>query len=165
MSVPNYDAVLLVSFGGPEGPEDVMPFLDNVLEGRNVSQERKLAVAQHYIKFGGVSPINGQNRLLIDAMRSEFAAAELKLPIYWGNRHWHPMLTDTLAEMQRDGVRRALALLTSAYSSFSACRQYLDAIESARSEVGPDAPQIDKLRTYCNHPRFVEAWYQRDGRG
>ncbi len=164
-SPPRYDAILLVSFGGPEGPDEVLPFLDNVLRGRNVPESRKLAVAQHYQRFGGISPLNQQNRDLIKAIESELAMNGPALPVYWGNRHWHPMLADTLRRMQADGINHSLALLTSAFSSFSACRQYLDAIVTARSEVGDGAPQASKLRAYFNHPRFVEAWCTRTREG
>ncbi|MFO7903308.1 MAG: ferrochelatase [Planctomycetota bacterium] len=157
----SYDAVLIVSFGGPEGPADVLPFLDRVLRGRNVPQERKLAVADRYYRFGGVSPINQQNRELAEAIRIELDQAGLGLPVYCGNRNWHPMLVDTLRRMRRDGVQHSLAFLTSAYSSHSTCRQYLDAITAARGAVGADAPRVSKLRTYFNHPRFVEAWCDR----
>ena len=151
-----YDALLLVSFGGPEGMDEVMPFLGNVLRGRNVPPERMRAVAHHYELFGGVSPINEQNRRLIAALKDELEAKGLSLPIYWGNRNWHPLLADALREMRDDGVKRALAFFTSAYSSYSGCRQYLENIEEARAAVGVDAPQIEKLRAYYNHPGFVE---------
>lgn len=118
-----YDAILLVSFGGPEGMNDVMPFLENVLRGRNVPPERMHAVAHHYELFGGVSPINQQNRNLIEALKAELIANKIELPIYWGNRNWHPMLADTLMQMQKDGIQKALAFVTSAYSSYSSCRQ------------------------------------------
>ncbi len=162
---PPYDAVLLVSFGGPEGPDDVLPFLDNVLRGRNVPEQRKLAVAEHYHRFGGVSPINQQNRELIQAIESELIQAGSALPVYWGNRNWHPMLADTLRQMESDGIKRSLAFLTSPFSSYSACRQYLDAIEVARDEVGGGAPRVSKLRAYFNHPRFVAAWCERTRQG
>ncbi len=152
-----YDAVLLVSFGGPEGPDDVIPFLENVLRGKNVPRERMLEVAEHYKRFGGVSPINGQCRQLIGALRSELNSSGPDLPIYWGNRNWHPMLADTLRQMKEDGVQRALALMTSAFSSYSGCRQYLEDIERARTEVGDGAPQVEKLRVFYNHPGFVES--------
>ena len=151
-----YDALLLVSFGGPEGPDDVLPFLRYVTAGRGVPPARLEEVAQHYLGFGGVSPINGQNRALLAALREDFAAAGLDLPVYWGNRNWHPMLVDTLAQMRDDGVGHAIAFLTSAYASYSSCRQYLDAIEQARAQVGPGAPRVDRLRQYFNHPGFVE---------
>jgi protoporphyrin/coproporphyrin ferrochelatase len=155
-SVPPYDAFLLVSFGGPEGPDDVMPFLANVTRGRNVPPERLAHVAEHYYAFGGVSPINQQCRDLLAAVRADFSAAGLSLPVYWGNRNWAPYLADTVQAMADDGVRRAVAFVTSAYSSFSSCRQYLDDIERARAAVGPDAPRIDKLRRFYNHPGFIE---------
>ena len=126
-----YDAILVVSFGGPEGMDDVMPFLENVLRGRNVPRERMLAVAHHYELFGGISPINQQNRDLIAALRQSLDEHGISLPIYWGNRNWHPLLPDTLREMARDGRRHALAYITSAYSSYSGCRQYLEDIERA----------------------------------
>jgi len=153
----NYDALLLVSFGGPEGPEEVIPFLENVLRGKNVPRERLLQVAEHYKLFGGVSPINQQNRNLIQALQKELDTHGPRLPIYWGNRNWHPLLPDTLSEMARDGVRKALAFATSAYSSYSSCRQYLENIADARNVVGPGAPQIDKVRAFYNHPLFIEA--------
>ena len=152
-----YDAILLVSFGGPEGPDDVMPFLENVLSGRNVPQERIQAVSEHYHTFGGISPINDQCRSLLAAMREDFSAHGLNLPIYWGNRNWHPMLADTVAEMMHDGVRRALAFVTASTGSYSSCRQYREDIERARTVVGDGAPVIDKLRLFYNHPDFVEA--------
>ena len=152
-----YDAFLLVSFGGPEGSADVMPFLDHVLRGRSVPPERKREVAHHYERFGGVSPINAENRALLEALRVELGAHGLRLPLYWGNRNWHPFLADTLRAMARDGVTRALAFVTSAYSSYSGCRQYLEDIVRARAEAGPGAPVVDKLRVFYDHPGFVEA--------
>jgi protoporphyrin/coproporphyrin ferrochelatase len=154
--MPSYDAFLLVSFGGPEGPDDVMPFLANVTRGRNVPPERLAGVAEHYYAFGGMSPINQQCRDLLAAVRADFAASGLSLPLYWGNRNWTPYLTDTVRQMAEDGVRRAAAFVTSAYSSYSSCRQYLDDIGRARAAVGPDAPQIDKIRRFFNHPGFIE---------
>jgi len=151
----SYDALLLVSFGGPEAMDEVMPFLENVLSGRNVPRERMLAVAHHYELFGGVSPINGQNRALIAALENELDASGVKLPIYWGNRNWHPLLADTLRQMKADGIGRALAFVTSAYSSYSGCRQYREDIERARESVGEGAPQVDKLRVCYNHPGFI----------
>jgi ferrochelatase len=150
-----YDALLVVSFGGPEAPDEVMPFLENVLAGRNVPRERMLQVAHHYELFGGVSPINGQNRALIAALRKELDESDLNFPIYWGNRNWHPLLADTLGQMKNDGIRRALAFVTSAYSSYSGCRQYREDIERARVAVGDGAPQVDKLRVFYNHPGFI----------
>ncbi|HTX82374.1 MAG TPA: ferrochelatase [Streptosporangiaceae bacterium] len=150
-----YDAFLLVSFGGPEGPADVMPFLRNVTGSRNIPLERLEQVAEHYYHFGGVSPINQQCRDLIVAVEKDFAGRGVALPVYWGNRNWDPYLADTLAEMAAAGVRRALAFVTSAYSSLSSCRQYLDDIWRAREQVGDRAPQVDKLRQYFNHPGFI----------
>jgi ferrochelatase len=147
-----YDAVVIVGFGGPERHEDVIPFLENVLRGRSVPRERMLTVAQHYYHFGGRSPINDYCRGLREALRRE-----IPLPVYWGNRNWHPMLADTVRQMQSDGVRRALAIATSAYSGYSGCRQYLEDIAAARAAVGPGAPAIDKLPPFCGHPLFVEA--------
>jgi ferrochelatase len=152
----DYDAFLLVSFGGPEQRDDVIPFLENVLRGRNVPRERLLQVAEHYYHFDGVSPINRQCRELIAALQSEFKTAGLDLPIYWGNRNWHPLLADTVARMQSDGVRRAIALATSAYGSYSGCRQYREDIERARAAV-PDAPAIHKLPPFSGHPGFLSA--------
>ena len=153
----SYDALLIVSFGGPEKMEDVMPFLENVLRGKPVPRERMLEVAHHYEMFGGVSPINAQNRALIAALKAGFSADGLDLPIYWGNRNWHPLLADAIHRMKNDGVRKALGLVTSAYSSYSGCRQYLENIEQARSEVGAGAPEVHKLRAFYNHPGFIEA--------
>jgi ferrochelatase len=152
-----YDALLVVSFGGPEGMHDVIPFLENVLHGRNVPRERMLKVAQHYELFGGVSPINQQNRNLIAALQKELEINGPTLPIYWGNRNWHPLLPDTLKQMTADGIQRALAFVTSAYSSYSSCRQYLQNIADAQTEAGPGAPRVDKLRAFYNHPLFIEA--------
>jgi protoporphyrin/coproporphyrin ferrochelatase len=150
-----YDALLLLSFGGPEGPDEVMPFLENVTRGRGVPRSRLESVAEHYHHFGGASPINQQCRDLKAAIEADFAAHGLDLPVYWGNRNWHPFLADTLATMKADGVRRAAAFVTSAYSGYSCCRQYLEDIDRARAEV-EGAPEIDKLRIYYNHPGFVE---------
>ena len=152
-----YDAVLVVSFGGPEQPDDVIPFLENVLRGKNVPRERMLEVADHYQHFGGKSPINAQTRALINALEIELAAHSLKLPVYWGNRNWHPMLADTVRQMEADGVKKALALATSAFGSYSGCRQYLEDIDRARAGVGPGAPEIHKLPTFHNRPGFVQA--------
>lgn len=152
-----YDALLVVSFGGPEKPDDVIPFLENVLRGKPVPRERLLEVAEHYHHFDGVSPINAQVRDFIEALRAELDQAKIDLPIYWGNRNWHPLLPDTLRQMERDGIRRAIAFVTSAFSSYSGCRQYRENIENARQEVGPGAPQVDKIRVFYNHPGFIEA--------
>jgi ferrochelatase len=153
----NYDALLVVSFGGPEGMDDVMPFLENVVRGRNVPRERLLGVARHYEMFGGVSPINQQNRNLIAALKEELRANGPVLPIYWGNRNWHPLLPDALRQMAADGIKNALAFVTSAYSSYSSCRQYQQNIADARAQLGSDAPRIEKLRAFYNHPLFIEA--------
>lgn len=153
----DFDALLVVSFGGPEGMDEVIPFLENVLRGRNVPRERMLRVAHHYELFNGVSPINQQNRNLIAALEQELESNGPRLPIYWGNRNWHPLLADTLKQMAADGIKRALAFVTSAYSSYSSCRQYLQNIADARTEVGPNAPSIEKLRAFYNHPLFIEA--------
>jgi protoporphyrin/coproporphyrin ferrochelatase len=151
-----YDSFLLVSFGGPEGPDDVMPFLENVLRGKNVPRERMLEVAEHYSHFGGISPINEQNRQLISAIKSEFASSGVELPIYWGNRNWNPLFADTLRQMRDDGCKRTIAFFTSMFSCYSGCRQYRENIIAAREEVGPDAPHVDKLRMGFNHPGFIE---------
>jgi ferrochelatase len=157
----NYDAILVVSFGGPEGHNDVIPFLENVLRGRNVPRERMLAVAEHYYHFDGKSPINQQTRDLIAAISNELTQHGPNLPVYWGNRNWHPMLADTLRQMKQDGIMSALAFVTSAYSSYSGCRQYREDIARAQAEVGEGAPQIDKTRVFFNHPGFLEATEDR----
>jgi ferrochelatase len=157
MTLGPYDAFLLLSFGGPEGMEDVLPFLETVLKGKNVPAARLQEVAHHYEVFGGVSPLNAQNRSLLAAIEAEFAARGPHLPVYWGNRNWHPFLEDTLRRMAADGVKRALGFVTSAYSSYSGCRQYREDIDRARAAVGPAAPVVDKLRAFYNHPGFIEA--------
>lgn len=156
-----YDSLLLVSFGGPEKPEDVMPFLRNVTRGRNIPEERLLEVAEHYYHFGGRSPINDQNRALMAALREELDRAGILLPIYWGNRNWSPYLSDALRQMAGDGRKHALALMTSAYSSYSGCRQYRENVAAAQAEVGDNAPAVDKLRVFYNHPGFIEACADR----
>jgi ferrochelatase len=150
-----YDAFLLVSFGGPEGPDDVLPFLRNVTRGRGVPDERLAEVAGHYLHFGGVSPINAQCRALLSAVRERFAADGPDLPLYWGNRNWHPFLADTVAQMRDDGIERALAFVTSPFASYSSCRQYQDDIAAARAAVGTGAPVIDKIRHYHDHPGYI----------
>jgi len=150
-----YDAFLLVSFGGPEKPADVLPFLRTVTRGRDVPEARLAEVAEHYYHFGGRSPINDQCRALCGALRARFAADGPDLPVYWGNRNWHPLLSDTLRTMAADGVRSALALLTSAYNSYSGCRQYREDLAAARAAVGPTAPTVDRIRAYFNHPGFI----------
>lgn len=151
-----YQSLLLVSFGGPEKQEDVMPFLQNVLRGRNVPRDRMEEVAQHYYQFGGVSPINQQNRQLISALQADFKANQIELPIYWGNRNWHPMLQDTLQQMKNDGIQRSLAFFTSGFSCYSGCRQYRENIQQVQQAIGEGAPQVDKLRMFYNHPNFIE---------
>jgi ferrochelatase len=162
-SPETYDAILIVGFGGPEHPDDVMPFLENVLRGRNVPRERMLQVAEHYHHFGGVSPINAQVRELIAALRPVLYAQGISVPIYWGNRNWHPMLVDTMRAMTESGVRHALALVLAAYSSYSSCRQYREDVERARESVGPAAPRVDKIRVFYNHPGFILANAERVG--
>jgi ferrochelatase len=150
------DAFLLLSFGGPEGPDDVMPFLRNVTAGRGVPEARLLEVAEHYQHFGGVSPINEQCRALLRAVEGDFREQGVDLPLYWGNRNWRPMLADTLAQMRDDGVRHAVAFATSAYAGYSSCRQYLDDIAAARAKVGPGAPEVMKLPHFYDRPGFIE---------
>jgi ferrochelatase len=159
----NYDAILVVSFGGPESREEVIPFLETVLRGKNVPRERLLTVAEHYYHFGGKSPINEQTRDLISALKTELERHEPNLPIYLGNRNWHPLLPDTLRQMKQDGIERALGFVTSAYSSYSGCRQYREDIARAQNEVGPGAPEVDKVRAFFNHPGFIEATVDRVG--
>ena len=153
----HFDAILVVSFGGPEGMDDVIPFLENVTRGRNVPRERLEEVAHHYELFGGVSPLNEQNRALIAALRQELDAHGIELPIYFGNRNWDPFLTDALQEMAGDGIERALAFFTSAYSSYSGCRQYREDLANAQQAVGPRAPEVLKTRMFFNHPGWIEA--------
>ncbi|ARQ68099.1 ferrochelatase [Streptomyces marincola] len=153
-----YDALLLLSFGGPEGPDDVLPFLENVTRGRGIPRERLAEVGAHYHLFGGVSPINEQNRTLLAALRADFAAHGLDLPVHWGNRNWGPYLTDTLREMVRAGHRRVLVFATSAYASYSGCRQYREDLAGALATLtaeGLQPPRVDKLRHYFNHPGFL----------
>ncbi|HVV10652.1 ferrochelatase [Amycolatopsis sp.] len=154
----SYDALLWLSFGGPEGPDEVIPFLENVTRGRGVPPERLAEVAGHYRHFGGVSPINRLNREAITAVEKELAAQGLDLPVYFGNRNWRPMVEDTVARMAADGVRRALVFPTSAYGGYSACRQYDEDVERARAAVGQNAPELVKLRQFFDHPLFVSAF-------
>lgn len=156
----SYDAILVASFGGPEGPDEVMPFLENVARGRNIPRARLEAVAGHYHHFGGVSPINARTRELIDALRAELAVHGPELPIYWGNRFSVPRLPDTVREMRDAGVTRALAFATSAFSSFSSCRAYLTELERARDEV-EGAPVIDKLPPFWDEPGYLETCVER----
>jgi len=153
--VSPYDAVLLVSFGGPEQPDDVIPFLENVTRGKNIPRERLAEVGEHYYGFGGRSPINDQNRAFLAALREDLAGAGIDLPVYWGNRNWDPYLTDALRQMAADGVTRAACFVTSAYSSYSGCRQYRENLAEAAGEI-EGAPELDRLRHYFNHPGFVE---------
>lgn len=154
--MPGYDAVLLLSFGGPEGPDDVVPFLENVTAGRGIPRERLVEVGAHYDHFDGVSPINEQCRRIRRALAAELDSRGHDLPVYWGNRNWHPFLADTLREITAAGHRRVLAIATSAYSSYSGCRQYLDDIERARAEVGDGAADVEKVRAYYDHPGFID---------
>jgi ferrochelatase len=157
-AVPDdYQALLVLSFGGPEGPDDVVPFLERVTAGRGVPRERLLEVAAHYDHFGGVSPINQRNRELIARIESALGEAGSDLPVYFGNRNWYPLVEDTVATMAADGVRRALVLATSAYGGYSACRQYQEDIARARASVGDGAPELVKLRHFFDHPEFVAA--------
>lgn len=151
-----YDAIFVVSFGGPEGVDEVVPFLENVTRGRNIPRERLEEVGEHYFMFDGVSPINAQNRALIDALRAELDEHGIDLPIYFGNRNWAPYITDTMQQMKDDGVKRAITFFTSAYSSYSGCRQYRENIVEAQGIVGEDAPRFDKIRVFYNHPNFIE---------
>ncbi|MDD4268988.1 MAG: ferrochelatase [Pirellulaceae bacterium] len=160
MGLP-YDAVLLVSFGGPERAADVLPFLENVLRGKRVPRARMLEVAEHYYLFDGVSPINAQLRALLAALIADLDAHGVHLPVYWGNRNWHPMLEDTIRQMAEDGIRRALAFVTSAFASYSGCRQYLEDIQAARTAIGSAAPVVEKLRLFFNHPGFIEPMAER----
>lgn len=152
-----YDAILLVSFGGPEKPADVMPFLENVTRGRNIPYERLLEVADHYHHFSGKSPLNDQCRELMRALEQELAEHGPKLPVYWGNRNWHPLLPDAMRQMRDDGIKSALAFVTSPYSSYSGCRQYRENIAAAQLAAGDGAPTVDKIRPFFNHPHFIQA--------
>jgi ferrochelatase len=152
------DALVWLSFGGPEKPEDVRPFLENVTRGRGVPPERLDEVEKHYQSFGGISPINQLNRAAIAATTTELHRQGLELPIYFGNRNWHPMIEDAVASLAADGVRRALVFPTSAYGGYSACRQYDEDIVRARAAAGAGAPDLLKLRQFFDHPLFVEAF-------
>ncbi|HWF05036.1 MAG TPA: ferrochelatase [Candidatus Angelobacter sp.] len=157
----SFDALLVFSFGGPEKKEDVLPFLENVLRGRGVPRERMLEVAEHYYHFDGRSPINDQNKALIAALEQEFKSHGEKMPIYWGNRNWYPLLPDTLKQMQADGVRRAAAFVTSAFGSYSGCRQYREDIARAQQETGTEAMVIEKLNNFWNRDEFIAAMTER----
>jgi ferrochelatase len=151
-----YDALLVLSFGGPEGPDDVLPFLRNVTRGRDVPDERLQIVAEQYRLFGGRSPINDQCRALTAAVDGELRSNGIDLPVYWGNRNWHPFVTDTVATMTSDGVSDALVFATSAFGSYSGCRQYREDLDRAAAAAGPGAPTLTKLRLFYNHPGFIE---------
>jgi protoporphyrin/coproporphyrin ferrochelatase len=153
----SYDAILIVGFGGPERREDVIPFLENVTRGRNIPRERLMAVAEHYYHFGGKSPLNDQVRALIVALRPALDQRGIRLPIAWGNRNWHPFLADAMRELSSSPGRRVLALVLAAYSSYSSCRQYREDIERARAAAGSNAPVVDKIRVFFNHPGFIAA--------
>ena len=156
-----FDALLVVSFGGPEKHEDVLPFLENVLRGKNVPRERMLEVAEHYYHFDGRSPINDQNKQLIAALEGECRIQGMALPVYWGNRNWHPLLADTLKQMQAEGVRRAAAFVTSAFGSYSGCRQYREDIARAQQASGTQDMVIEKLPNFCDRPEFIQAMTDR----
>lgn len=158
MSAGSYDALLIMSFGGPDGPQDVMPFLDNVLRGKNVPEERKREVAHHYDQFGGISPINAQNRQLQAALEVELERRGIRLPIHLANRNWHPFVADVVRELRDAGVNRFLSLVTSGFSCYSGCRQYREDIARALAALGPNAPASDKIRVWYNHPLFIEVW-------
>lgn len=155
MTSAPFDALLLLSFGGPEGPEQVMPFLENVTRGRGIPRERLASVAEHYLHFGGVSPINGINRDLIVQIEAELARRGMEVPVYFGNRNWEPFVEDTVAHMRDNGVRRAAVFSTSAWGGYSGCTQYQEDIARARAAVGPEAPELTKLRQYFDHPLLI----------
>ncbi|HZD96242.1 MAG TPA: ferrochelatase [Candidatus Sulfotelmatobacter sp.] len=157
----SFDALLIVSFGGPEKHEDVLPFLENVLRGKNVPRERMLEVAEHYYHFDGRSPINDQNRELLSAVQQEFKTNGPRIPVYWGNRNWHPLLADALRQMKADGVRRAATLATSAFGSYSGCRQYREDIARAQQASGTEDLIIEKLPNFCDRPEFIETMVER----
>lgn len=157
----SFDALLVVSFGGPEKREDVLPFLENVLRGKNVPRERMLEVAEHYYHFNGRSPINDQNKQLIATLEDECRSQGIAIPVYWGNRNWHPLLSDTLKQMQAEGVRRAAVFTTSAFGSYSGCRQYREDIARAQQVAGVQKMVIEKLPNFCDRPEFIEAMADR----
>jgi ferrochelatase len=150
------DALIVVSFGGPEQPADVIPFLENVTRGRGIPRERLLEVAEHYYHFGGRSPINDQNRALIAALQKLLDREGPRIPVYWGNRNWHPFLAETVRQMKEDGIRRAAAFITSAFGSYSGCRQYRNDILKAREDVGEGAPEIEPLKLFFDQPGFLD---------
>jgi protoporphyrin/coproporphyrin ferrochelatase len=159
----SYDALLIVSFGGPEGPDDVLPFLENVTRGRNIPHERLLEVAEHYHLFGGISPLNGEIRGLLGKLIQELNVHGPHLPVYWGNRNWHPLLNEVVQQMAADGIQHALAFVTSAFGSYSSCRQYREDLSRAREDAGDGAPKIDVIRRFYNHPGFIAAVADRTG--
>ena len=156
MPATNYDALLFVSFGGPEGPDDVIPFLENVLRGKRVPRERMLEVAEHYNHFGGVSPINEQCRELISALKTELQDCQIDLPIYWGNRNWHPLLPGTVQKLKDDGKQRVLMFITSGFSCYSGCRQYRENVYASQDEVDANDIEVHKVRVFYNHPDFID---------
>lgn len=159
-----YDAILLLTFGGPETKEDVMPFLENVVAGRNVPRARLEEVAQHYYAFGGKSPINDHARTLVRALEAELAEHGIALPVYWGCRNWHPLVGDVVSDMTAAGVRRALVFVPSAFASYSSCRQYLGTLDRAMASAegaGAEGIELDKLRLFHNHPGFIDATVDR----
>ena len=162
-STTPYDAILVLSFGGPEKPDDVIPFLENVLRGKPVPRERLLEVAEHYYHFGGISPINEQCRDLIKLLRAELDAHQISLPLYWGNRNWEPFLNDTMLQMKRDGVQRALTYVTSGFSCYSGCRQYRENIAAALQQPEMTGLHVDKLRVFYNHPDFIDVLSEQVG--
>ena len=151
-----FDALLLLSFGGPEGPDQVMPFLENVTRGRGIPRERLESVAEHYLHFGGVSPINGINRALIAEIEAELARRGRRIPVYFGNRNWEPYVEDTVTQMRDNGIERAAVFTTSAWGGYSGCTQYQEDIARGRAAAGAGAPQLVKLRQYFDHPLLVE---------
>lgn len=158
-----YDSLVVASFGGPEKKEDVLPFLRNVTKGRNIPPERLQNVAEHYYRFGGKSPINGQMRQLVSALEEDFQQAGIELPIYWGNRNWTPYLDDAVEALQKDGRKRALGFIVSAYGSYSGCRQYRENIEQAVARATSPL-EVQPIRRFFNHPRFVQACSSRVAR-
>jgi protoporphyrin/coproporphyrin ferrochelatase len=153
-----FDALLLLSFGGPEAPEHVMPFLENVTRGRGIPRDRLASVAEHYLHFDGVSPINGINRELMTELRRQ-----VDMPVYFGNRNWKPYVEDTVAAMRDNGVRRAAVFTTSAWGGYSGCTQYVEDIARARTAAGEGAPELVKLRQYFDHPLLVEMFTEAIG--
>tara|TARA_Y100001970_G_scaffold179517_1_gene218443 strand:- start:3599 stop:4615 length:1017 start_codon:yes stop_codon:yes gene_type:complete len=156
MGVGRFDSLLLLSFGGPESSDDVMPFLRNVTAGRGVPDERLTVVAEQYELFGGKSPINDLNQELLHALNEELASRGHEIATFWGNRNWNPFVADTIANLKSLGHKSAVCLVTSAFSSYSGCRQYHEDLERACGDV-PDAPDIHRVRVYWDHPDFLGA--------